>query len=184
MSGATAAPTRATTSSASTATACMVNPSLRIYKPWLDALFIKELGGRKEMSELLEKASLKYKMSKEKAYSTDSNIWGATHEAKDLEFLNKGIKIVAPIMGVAFWRDDVAVKAETVTVGFQEGTPSTLNGQELRRSGGPRPRSQRDRRAARPGHVRPDREPHHRGEEPRHLRGARHGAACSSPTSA
>jgi argininosuccinate synthase len=83
------------------------------------------------MSELLEKADLKYKMSKEKAYSTDSNIWGATHEAKDLEFLNKGIKIVAPIMGVAFWRDDVAVKPETVTVGFQEGTPTTLNGKSF-----------------------------------------------------
>ncbi|HEV3027733.1 MAG TPA: argininosuccinate synthase [Planctomycetota bacterium] len=109
----------------------MVNPALRIYKPWLDALFIKELGGRKEMSELLERAGLKYKMSKEKAYSTDSNIWGATHEAKDLEFLNKGIKIVAPIMGVAFWRDDVAVKPETVTVGFQEGTPTTLNGRSF-----------------------------------------------------
>jgi argininosuccinate synthase len=109
----------------------MVNPALKIYKPWLDALFIKELGGRKEMSELLEKANLKYKMSKEKAYSTDSNIWGATHEAKDLEFLNKGIKIVAPIMGVAFWRDDVAVKAESVTVGFQEGTPTTLNGKSF-----------------------------------------------------
>src|SRR5260221_2996105 len=109
----------------------MVNPALRIYKPWLDALFIKELGGRKEMSELLEKANLKYKMSKEKAYSTDSNICAATHEAKDLEFLNKGIKIVAPIMGVAFWRDDVAVKAETVTVGFQEGTPTTLNGKSF-----------------------------------------------------
>src|SRR5258706_2903905 len=109
----------------------MVNPSLKIYKPWLDQLFIDELGGRKEMSELLEKAGLNYKMSKEKAYSTDSNIWGATHEAKDLEFLNKGIKIVAPIMGVAFWRDDVAVKAETVTVGFQEGTPTTLNGKSF-----------------------------------------------------
>ncbi|HVE38305.1 MAG TPA: argininosuccinate synthase [Planctomycetota bacterium] len=109
----------------------MVNPALKIYKPWLDALFIKELGGRKEMSELLEKANLKYKMSKEKAYSTDSNIWGATHEAKDLEFLNKGIKIVAPIMGVAFWKDDVAVKPETVTVGFQEGTPTTLNGKSF-----------------------------------------------------
>ena len=109
----------------------MVNPGLRIYKPWLDAQFIKELGGRKEMSELLEKANLKYRMSKEKAYSTDSNIWGATHEAKDLEFLNKGIKIVAPIMGVAFWRDDVAVKPETVTVGFQEGTPTTLNGKSF-----------------------------------------------------
>jgi len=109
----------------------MVNPALRIYKPWLDALFIKELGGRKEMSELLERAGLKYKMSKEKAYSTDSNIWGATHEAKDLEFLNKGIQIVAPIMGVAFWRDEVAVKPETVTVGFQEGTPTTLNGRSF-----------------------------------------------------
>jgi len=109
----------------------MVNPALKIYKPWLDAQFIKELGGRKEMSELLEKAGLKYKMSKEKAYSTDSNIWGATHEAKDLEFLNKGIKIVAPIMGVASWRDDVAVKAETVTVGYQEGVPTTLNGKSF-----------------------------------------------------
>jgi argininosuccinate synthase len=106
----------------------MVNPALRIYKPWLDALFIKELGGRKEMSELLEKANLKYKMSKEKAYSTDSNIWGATHEAKDLEFLNKGIQIVAPIMGVAFWREDVAVKPETVSVTYHEGTPVKLNG--------------------------------------------------------
>src|ERR1700736_3453435 len=83
----------------------MVNPKLRIYKPWLDQAFIDELGGRKEMSELLEKAGLKYRMSKEKAYSTDSNIWGATHEAKDLEFLDKGIKIVEPIMGAAFWRE-------------------------------------------------------------------------------
>jgi argininosuccinate synthase len=106
----------------------MVNPALRIYKPWLDQQFITELGGRKEMSELLEKANLKYKMSKEKAYSTDSNIWGATHEAKDLEFLNKGIKIVAPIMGVAFWREDVAVKPEEVSVTFHEGTPIKLNG--------------------------------------------------------
>mgnify|MGYP003332562178 CR=1 FL=1 len=75
-----------------------------------------ELGGRKEMSELLEKAGLRYRMSKEKAYSTDSNIWGATHEAKDLEFLNKGITIVQPIMGVAFWREGVAIQPETVTV--------------------------------------------------------------------
>src|SRR5207302_1911340 len=86
----------------------MVNPQLRIYKPWLDQTFIDELGGRKEMSELLEKAGLGYKMSKEKAYSTDSNIWGATHEAKDLEFLNSGIKIVEPIMGVASWRDSTS----------------------------------------------------------------------------
>jgi len=107
----------------------LVNPKLRIYKPWLDQAFIDELGGRKEMSELLEKAGLGYKMSKEKAYSTDSNIWGATHEAKDLEFLNKGIKIVEPIMGVAFWRDDVAVQPETVTITFEEGLPVALNGQ-------------------------------------------------------
>ena len=106
----------------------MVNPNLRIYKPWLDQLFIDELGGRKEMSELLEKAGLHFRMSKEKAYSTDSNIWGATHEAKDLEFLNKGMKIVEPIMGVAFWRDDVVVRPETVTVTFEAGLPVALNG--------------------------------------------------------
>ncbi|MGJ5819322.1 argininosuccinate synthase [Paludibaculum fermentans] len=109
----------------------MVNPKLRIYKPWLDQTFIDELGGRKEMSELLEKAGLGYKMSKEKAYSTDSNIWGATHEAKDLEFLANGIKIVEPIMGTAFWRSDVDVQPETVTVGFEEGLPVTLNGKSF-----------------------------------------------------
>jgi argininosuccinate synthase len=109
----------------------MVNPKLKIYKPWLDQTFIDELGGRKEMSELLEKAGLGYKMSKEKAYSTDSNIWGATHEAKDLEFLNAGIKIVEPIMGVAFWKEDVAVPAETVTVEFHEGLPVALNGKHF-----------------------------------------------------
>ena len=106
----------------------MVNPDLRIYKPWLDEAFINELGGRKEMSELLEKAGFQYRMSKEKAYSTDSNIWGATHEAKDLEFLNNGIKIVEPIMGTAFWREDVEIKPEVVTVGFHEGLPVSLNG--------------------------------------------------------
>src|SRR5258708_2136702 len=106
----------------------MANPKLRIYKPWLDQTFIDELGGRKEMSELLEKAGLKFRRSKEKAYSTDSNLWGATHEAKDLEFLNKGIKIVEPIMGVAFWREDVAVKHEEITVAFEEGMPVALNG--------------------------------------------------------
>jgi argininosuccinate synthase len=105
----------------------MVNPDLRIYKPWLDPQFVKELGGREQLSELLEKAGLPYHMSKEKAYSTDANIWGATHEAKDLEHLDKGIKIVEPIMGVAFWRDDVAIKPETVTVTFEEGTPVMLN---------------------------------------------------------
>jgi argininosuccinate synthase len=109
----------------------MVNPDLRIYKPWLDDAFIHELGGRKEMSELLEKAGFQYRMSKEKAYSTDSNIWGATHEAKDLEFLNKGIKIVDPIMGRAFWRADVDIQPEEVRVGFEEGLPVTLNGQSF-----------------------------------------------------
>jgi argininosuccinate synthase len=103
----------------------LANPNLKIYKPWLDQQFIDELGGRKEMSEYMNKAGFAYRMSTEKAYSTDSNILGATHEAKDLEFLNKGITIVEPIMGVAFWRDDVAVKAESVTVGFQAGTPTT-----------------------------------------------------------
>src|ERR1700758_3799368 len=82
----------------------LANPALRIYKPWLDQKFIDELGGRKEMSEYMEKAGLAYRMSVEKAYSTDSNILGATHEAKDLERLNSGVKIVQPIMGVAFWR--------------------------------------------------------------------------------
>src|SRR5690242_7719975 len=106
----------------------LANPELKIYKPWLDQRFIDELGGRKEMSEYLNKAGFGYKMSVEKAYSTDSNMLGATHEAKDLEFLNKGIKIVEPIMGVAFWRDDVTVKPETVTIRFEEGRPVALNG--------------------------------------------------------
>jgi argininosuccinate synthase len=106
----------------------LANPNLRIYKPWLDQTFIDELGGRKEMSEYMQHAGLPYKMSVEKAYSTDSNMLGATHEAKDLEHLDKGMQIVAPIMGAAFWREDVAVKPETVTVRFDEGQPVTLNG--------------------------------------------------------
>ncbi len=107
----------------------IANPNLRIYKPWLDQRFIDELGGRKEMSEYLISRGFDYKMSVEKAYSTDSNILGATHEAKDLEFLDKGMRIVSPIMGVAFWREDVAVSPETVTVAFDEGRPVSLNGQ-------------------------------------------------------
>src|SRR5205085_8439553 len=106
----------------------LANPNLRIYKPWLDQQFIDELGGRKEMSEYLNRAGFGYKMSIEKAYSTDSNIWGATHEAKDLEFLNNGIKIVQPIMGVPFWHEETAVRPEVVTVGFAEGLPVSLNG--------------------------------------------------------
>ncbi|WP_186124574.1 argininosuccinate synthase [Burkholderia gladioli] len=108
----------------------LVNPDLKIYKPWLDQQFIDELGGRAEMSEFMNKAGFGYKMSAEKAYSTDSNLLGATHEAKDLESLESGIKIVNPIMGVAFWRDDVKIAAEEVTVRFEEGRPVALNGVE------------------------------------------------------
>jgi len=106
----------------------LVNPDLRIYKPWLDQQFIDELGGRKEMSEYMQRAGFAYRMSVEKAYSTDSNMLGATHEAKDLEHLNTGITIVDPIMGVAFWRDEVAVTRETITIRFDEGHPVALNG--------------------------------------------------------
>ena len=106
----------------------LTNPNLRVYKPWLDQQFIDELGGRTEMAEYLIKAGFEYKMSVEKAYSTDSNILGATHEAKDLEFLNKGMHIVHPIMGVAFWRDDVEIKRETVSIRFEEGMPVAING--------------------------------------------------------
>ena len=110
----------------------LANPALRIYKPWLDQRFIDELGGRKEMSEYLAGAGLEYKMSADKAYSTDSNILGATHEAKDLEFLDKGMAIVKPIMGVAFWREDVAIKPERVAVRFEDGRPTALNGQRYK----------------------------------------------------
>jgi argininosuccinate synthase len=106
----------------------LANPNLRIYKPWLDQRFIDELGGRKEMSEYMNNAGFAYRMSTEKAYSTDSNMLGATHEAKNLEFLNQGITIVEPIMGVASWREDVVVKPETVTLRFEEGRPIALNG--------------------------------------------------------
>ncbi|MCC7004096.1 MAG: argininosuccinate synthase [Gemmatimonadaceae bacterium] len=106
----------------------LTNPSLKVYKPWLDQQFIDELGGRKEMSEYLIAAGFAYKMSVEKAYSTDSNLLGATHEAKDLEFLDKGMHIVQPIMGVAFWKDDVKVARETVSVRFEEGMPVAING--------------------------------------------------------
>ena len=106
----------------------LTNPALKVYKPWLDQRFIDELGGRTEMAEYLIAAGFEYKMSVEKAYSTDSNILGATHEAKDLEFLDKGMHIVQPIMGVPFWRDDCAIAKETVSVRFEEGMPVALNG--------------------------------------------------------
>ncbi len=108
----------------------LVNADLKVYKPWLDSAFIDELGGRAEMSAFLQQNGFLYKMSAEKAYSTDSNILGATHEAKDLELLSSSLRIVEPIMGVAFWRDDVKVKAEEVTVRFEEGFPVALNGTE------------------------------------------------------
>jgi argininosuccinate synthase len=109
----------------------LANPGLRIYKPWLDETFVTELGGRREMSEYMARAGLAYRTSVERAYSTDSNLLGATHEAKDLERLDRGIRIVEPIMGVAFWREDVAVRPEEVTVTFEEGVPAALNGQRF-----------------------------------------------------
>src|SRR6476620_3788779 len=98
----------------------LANPSLRIYKPWLDQTFLEELGGRAEMSAYMQRAGFAYRMSAEKAYSTDSNILGATHEAKDLERLDTGMTIVEPIMGTAFWRREVEVEPETVSVRFEE----------------------------------------------------------------
>jgi argininosuccinate synthase len=106
----------------------LVNPALKIYKPWLDRTFVEELGGRKEMSEFLQRAGMPYSMSTEKAYSTDSNMLGATHEAKDLEQLTTSMTIVQPIMGVRFWDDSVQVARETVTVEFAQGEPVALNG--------------------------------------------------------
>src|SRR6201985_2312164 len=106
----------------------LTNPHLRIYKPWLDQQFIDELGGRAEMSAFMTASGFAYKMSAEKAYSTDSNLLGATHEAKDLESLDSCMTIVNPIMGVPFWRDDCNVKAERVAVRFEEGQPVALNG--------------------------------------------------------
>ena len=105
----------------------LTNPALKIYKPWLDQTFIDELGGRSEMSQFLIDNGFDYKMSKEKAYSTDSNMLGATHEAKDLEFLDASMHIVEPIMGVAFWDENVKIDKETVTVRFEQGMPVSIN---------------------------------------------------------
>jgi argininosuccinate synthase len=105
----------------------LVNPKLQIYKPWLDETFISELGGRKEMSEYLEQRKFPYRASGEKAYSTDSNMWGATHEAKKLEFLNESEYLVEPIMGVKSWDGAVSIAPEVVTVSFEEGFPVALN---------------------------------------------------------
>ena len=106
----------------------MANPKLRIYKPWLDEDFVAELGGRSEMSQWLAERDLPYRDSKEKAYSTDANIWGATHEAKELEHLNVGMEIVEPIMGVRHWDPSVVIETEDVTVSFEQGRPVAING--------------------------------------------------------
>ena len=109
----------------------MVNPALRIYKPWLDPTFVDEMGGRTEMSEFLQSRNLPYRASKEKAYSTDANIWGATHEAKALEELSASMELVEPIMGVPHWNSDVSIEQEIVTVSFHEGFPVAINGKEF-----------------------------------------------------
>jgi argininosuccinate synthase len=106
----------------------LANPNLRIYKPWLDKAFVTELGGRHEMSEWLTHRDLPYRDSAEKAYSTDANIWGATHEAKSLEYLDTSLEIVSPIMGVRFWDPEVDIETEDVTVEFDKGRPVRING--------------------------------------------------------
>ncbi len=109
----------------------LANPALRIYKPWLDAEFVTELGGRAEMSEWLVEHGFPYRDSAEKAYSTDANIWGATHEAKTLEHLDVSLETVEPIMGVKFWDPSVEIATEDVTVGFEAGRPVAINGQRF-----------------------------------------------------
>ena len=143
----------------------LANPALRIYKPWLDNAFVTELGGRQEMSEWLVAHGYPYRDSAEKAYSTDANIWGATHEAKDLEELGNGLDLVEPIMGVPHWREDVAIAAEEVTVAFVQGRPVAINGNDF---GGDPVALVLEANAIGGRHG---------GEVARHLRGARHGAA-------
>lgn len=109
----------------------LTNPALRIYKPWLDQKFVDAFGGRKEMSEYLASIGLPYRMGPEKAYSTDANVLGATHEAKDLEQLDKSMHIVQPLMGVAFWKQDVVIEPETVSITYQAGVPTALNGKSF-----------------------------------------------------
>ena len=109
----------------------MANPALRIYKPWLDGQFVTELGGRKEMSEWLVEHGYPYRDATEKAYSTDANIWGATHEAKTLEHLDESMEVVEPIMGVRFWDPSVEIATEDVAIRFEAGRPVAINGQEF-----------------------------------------------------
>ncbi len=156
----------------------LANPHLRIYKPWLDEDFVRELGGRAEMSQWLAERKLPYRDAKEKAYSTDANIWGATHEAKQLENLNVGMTIVEPIMGVAHWDPSLAIARRGRHRDLRAGPPGRDQRALLRFRSGPGAGGQQHRRPPRAGHVRPDREPHHRGQEPRHLRGPGHGPAA------
>ncbi|MCO1339842.1 argininosuccinate synthase [Kocuria polaris] len=109
----------------------MANPNLRIYKPWLDPQFVHELGGRQEMSEWMTAHGFPYRDSAEKAYSTDANIWGATHEAKTLEYLDTSLETVEPIMGVKFWDESVEIKTEDVTIAFEGGRPVAINGEKF-----------------------------------------------------
>jgi len=109
----------------------LTNPELKIYKPWLDARFVRELGGRSEMSDYLASVGLPYPVGREKAYSTDANMLGATHEAKNLEHLDSGMHIVEPIMGVAHWKRDVAIEPEAVVIRFECGVPVAINGKRF-----------------------------------------------------
>jgi argininosuccinate synthase len=109
----------------------LTNPALKIYKPWLDQQFVDAFGGRKEMSEYLQSVGLPYRMGTEKAYSTDANMLGATHEAKDLEHLEQSMMIVSPIMGVAFWKPSIVIEPETVSVTFVGGVPTAINGRSF-----------------------------------------------------
>ena len=109
----------------------LANPDLRIYKPWLDSDFVAELGGREEMSQWLKERELPYRASTEKAYSTDANMLGATHEAKSLEYLNTSMEIVEPIMGVKHWDQSVEISDEEVTIAFEQGRPVSLNGKKF-----------------------------------------------------
>ena len=155
----------------------LANPELRIYKPWLDAASSASSAAATRCASGSPRTTCPTATRAEKAYSTDANIWGATHEAKPLEHLDVSMEIVEPIMGVRFWDPAVAIDPEDVTIRFEAAgrSPSTAAVRRRRPCAGPR--GQRDRRPARARHVRPDREPHHRGQVPRHLRGARHGAA-------
>ena len=117
----------------------LANPALRIYKPWLDADFVHELGGRAEMSQWLTEHGLPYRDTEEKAYSTDANIWGATHEAKTLEHLDVSLETVEPIMGVKFWDPSVAIETEDVTIRFEAGRPVGDQRHAVRRPGGAGP---------------------------------------------